>query len=145
MFQNWRPEPHPAYLRELPRGAKEVSGKHPSTIHDGKYPREEAKIMRFGQGQGTEGQEVLLEVAGLRWHSPSFTLCTRPPMRLEASSTVTSVKPCSRSALAAARPAKPAPITTTRGCPLLRRPQLRGSSALSPLDSQLCIPSALTS
>lgn len=75
---------------------------------------------------------------------PSFTLCTRPPIRSVASRIVTSVKPLSKSAFAADRPASPAPITTIRGCRFLRRPLLRGSSVLSADISQLCMPSKLS-
>lgn len=75
--------------------------------------------------------------------SPCWTLCTRPPMWSDASSTVTSVKPFSSRILVAARPAKPAPITTIRGCRWVRSPLLRGSSVLSDEISQLCMPSKL--
>lgn len=66
--------------------------------------------------------------------SPCWTLRTLPPMQSDASRTVTSVKPFSSKVLAAARPAKPAPITTIRG------PLLRGSSVPSEEISQLCMP-----
>src|ERR1700742_1723243 len=49
--------------------------------------------------------------------SPNGTDQTRPPTRSRASSTVTSAPPA-RSASAAARPAKPAPTTTTRLIPI---------------------------
>lgn len=70
-------------------------------------------------------------------------LCTLPPIRSEASSTVTLVKPFSKRVLVAARPAKPAPITTIRGCRCLCKALLRGSSVLSEDISQLCMPSKL--
>lgn len=61
----------------------------------------------------------------------------------DASRTVTSVKPFRSRTLVAARPAKPAPITTIRGCRWVPRPLLRGSSVLSEEISQLCMPSKL--
>lgn len=74
---------------------------------------------------------------------PCWTLWTLPPMWSDASRIVTSVKPFSSNVFAAARPAKPAPTTTIRGCGKMRRPLLRGSSVLSEEMSQLCMPSNL--
>lgn len=74
---------------------------------------------------------------------PCWTLWTLPPTWSDASRTVTSVKPLVSRTLVAARPAKPAPITTIRGCRWVRRPLLRGSSVPSEEISQLCMPSKL--
>src|SRR5262249_37169988 len=59
--------------------------------------------------------------------SPNCTDQTRPPTRSRASSTVTSAPPARRVS-AAARPAKPAPMTTTRCIQTPRLASRRGSS-----------------